>query len=162
MSRAGARIRAALAGDAEAAAEVWLRARRAAIPYIPAPVHSDREVREYFAGTVLRERDVFVADHATAGIVGVMVLDGAWIDQLYVDPSWQGRGLGSAFVELAKRLRPRGLELWTFAANAGARRFYERQGFRAVGGTDGDNEEGAPDIHYRWPAEPESDRTDVH
>ena len=41
-------------------------------------------------------------------------------------------------------------QLWTFAANTGARRFYERHGFVATRRTDGDNEEGAPDILYVW------------
>jgi hypothetical protein len=33
-----------------------------------------------------------------------------------------------------------------------ARRFYERHGFVAEATTDGDNEEGAPDVRYRWDA----------
>ena len=32
-----------------------------------------------------------------------------------------------------------------------AARFYERHGFAALETTDGANEEGAPDVHYRWP-----------
>lgn len=60
------------------------------------------------------------------------------------------RGLGSRLVSVAKDRCPDGLDLWTFAANAGARRFYERHGFVVVATTDGDNEEGAPDVHYRW------------
>jgi hypothetical protein len=53
-------------------------------------------------------------------------------------------------VAVAKRERPLGLRLWTFQANAGARRFYERHGFGATEFTAGDNEEGAPDIRYEW------------
>ena len=41
-------------------------------------------------------------------------------------------------------------QLWTFQSNHGARRFYERHGFVAVQHTDGDNEEGAPDVRYEW------------
>lgn len=32
----------------------------------------------------------------------------------------------------------------------GARRFYERHGFVVVDATEGDNEEGAPDVCYQW------------
>ena len=54
-------------------------------------------------------------------------------------------------VDLAKDQQPEGLQLWTFASNVGAQRFYERHGFEAVERTDGsDNEEGAPDIRYVW------------
>jgi putative acetyltransferase len=41
------------------------------------------------------------------------------------------------------------LRLWTFQRNAGARRFYERNGFAAVELTDGlGNEEREPDVRY--------------
>jgi hypothetical protein len=43
------------------------------------------------------------------------------------------------------------LNLWTFQANAQARRFYERHGFRLIEMTDGSgNEERTPDARYRW------------
>jgi putative acetyltransferase len=43
------------------------------------------------------------------------------------------------------------LDLWTFQANAQARRFYEHRGFRLVELTDGSaNEEETPDARYRW------------
>jgi hypothetical protein len=45
---------------------------------------------------------------------------------------------------------PEGLQLWTFASNASAQRFYERHCFVETRRTDGDNEEGAPDILYAW------------
>ena len=62
-----------------------------------------------------------------------------------------GLGIGSQLVDLAKRVRPDGLQLWTFASNMGAQRFYERHGFVAVRRTDGrENEERAPDILYVW------------
>jgi GNAT superfamily N-acetyltransferase len=74
------------------------------------------------------------------------------LEELYVLPAWAGRGIRSRLIALAKHRRPAGLELWTFQANAGARRFYERHGFRAVEFTDGSgNEEGQPDVRYMWP-----------
>jgi RimJ/RimL family protein N-acetyltransferase len=52
---------------------------------------------------------------------------------------------------VAKRERPTGLRLWTFASNERAQRFYERHGFVAIGWSDGsDNEERAPAIQYIW------------
>ncbi len=51
----------------------------------------------------------------------------------------------------AKQLRPAGLQLWTFASNVRAQRFYERHGFVVVERTDGSgNEEKAPGLRYRW------------
>jgi putative acetyltransferase len=42
------------------------------------------------------------------------------------------------------------LSLWTFQANEGARRFYAREGFAEVRMTEGDNEEGLPDVLLEW------------
>jgi putative acetyltransferase len=75
-----------------------------------------------------------------------------WVDQLYVAPGHQGRGIGRRLLDLAKERSEGGLELWTFQVNDRARRFYERNGFAAVELTDGSgNEEREPDVRYRWP-----------
>lgn len=132
-------------------ADLWLRSRwYAPGPANPPPVHGDDEVREWFAAVVLPEREVWVIDAGKA-LVAMLVLEDGWIDQLHVDPAWTGQGLGSQLVDLAKARLDR-LDLWTFQSNVGARRFYERHGFVAVEMTDGDNEEGEPDVHYRWTA----------
>jgi len=119
------------------------------VPAIPPPVHSNEEVTAWFCEVVVPTRDVWVAE-ADGAVVGMMVLDDDWVDQLYVDPDWTGRGAGSRLITLAKQQRPEGLRLWTFQANEGARRFYERNGFVPTGMTDGDNEERAPDVRYEW------------
>lgn len=130
---------------------MWLRSRKASAPAIPPTVHTDNEVHGWFQEVVLPTREVWVA-RADGAVVAVLVLNGDWLDQLYVAPGWTGRGIGSRLVGLAKRQRPGGLQLWTFEANGRARHFYEDHGFVAVGSTDGDNEEGAPDVRYEWPA----------
>jgi putative acetyltransferase len=85
-------------------------------------------------------------------LVGVIAFREGRIDHLYVLPSAQGRGVGSALLEIAKSGAER-LSLWTFQRNVGARRFYERREFVIVKETDGkDNEEREPDALYRWPA----------
>lgn len=130
-------------------ADVWLRSRDAAVPAIPAPVHTDDEVRAWFATVVLPTREMWVAE-VEGAVVAVMVLDGDELDQLYVDPARTGSGHGGRLLAQAKMRRPDGLRLWTFQTNSGARRFYERHGFVAGAMTDGDNEEGAPDVQYEW------------
>jgi GNAT superfamily N-acetyltransferase len=98
---------------------------------------------------VLPTKEVWVAE--VDGIVeALVVLDGDWIDQLYVAPGRTGQRLGTELLNTAKLHRPQGLRLWTFQANQGARRFYERHGFKAMATTDDDNEEGAPDVRYEW------------
>jgi len=74
------------------------------------------------------------------------------LEKLYVEPEAQNRGVGAALLDQAKALRPEGFVLWVFQKNEGARRFYERHGFRLVELTDGaDNMEQEPDALYRWP-----------
>ena len=135
--------------DYGTATEVLLRSRHASVPAIPPLAHLDEEVKAYFVGTAMPVAEVWVAEVDDA-VSGVLVLNGNWIEQLYVDPDWTDQGLGTALIERAKVECPEVLDLWTFKSNRRAQRFYERHGFRAVGGTNGDNEEGEPDIHYRW------------
>jgi GNAT superfamily N-acetyltransferase len=144
-------IRRGGAADGAAAADLWLRARRAAFGAIPAPLHSDDEVRSWFAAHVAPTLELWLAESERREVVGLLVLDDDWIDQLYVDPGWTGRGVGRRLVDVAKRERPRSLRLWTFVSNARAQRFYEREGFVEVERTNGGgNEERAPDIQYAW------------
>lgn len=92
-----------------------------------------------------------MAERASGAVVGLLVLDAEWIDQLYVDPEATRRGIGAKLIGVAKRERPDGLRLWTFVSNEGAQRFYLRHGFHEVERTDGArNEERAPDIQYVW------------
>lgn len=148
-------LRPARGNDAADCASVYLRSRRFALPQVPL-VHSDSDVRRWMADEVIAHADVTVAE-VDGMVVALMVLDAdanprtGWIEQLYVDPSWIGRGLGQQFVDRAKAAHPDGLQLWTFQVNDPARRFYERLGFHEVERTEGSgNEERAPDIRYQW------------
>jgi GNAT superfamily N-acetyltransferase len=144
-------VRRATETDSRAAADLWLRARKAAVGTIPPPVHDDDDVRAWFAAHIVWDTEPWLAEDRDGQLVGILVLDGRWLDQLYVEPTMTGLGIGSQLVDLAKRARPDGLQLWTFASNMGAQRFYERHGFVAVRRTDGrENEERAPDIMYVW------------
>jgi GNAT superfamily N-acetyltransferase len=145
-------IRRGGAHDARAAADLYLRAREAALRAgsIPAGVHDDDDVRGYFASRIVEDCELWVAEQDGA-LAGILVLDGDFVDQLYVEPGLTGRGIGSALLAVAKRERPQGLRLWAFQTNTGARRFYERHGFVEARRTDGrDNEERAPDVLYAY------------
>lgn len=150
MSRVA--LRRAVAADAGPAADVWLRSFAAALPTVVRP-RSDDEVRRYFRDVVVPLRETWVAEVAETaeGLIGVLVLDGDQLSQLYLDPDRRGRGVGDRFLELARQRRPNGLTLWTFQVNTPAHRFYERHGFVAVERTDGSgNEEREPDVRYVW------------
>ena len=141
--------RRATVAEADEAARVVIAARHAAVPAIPPLAHTDTEVLAWFRESVVATMDVWVAT-VESSVDAVMVLADGWIEHLYVGPEHTGQGLGSALVDRAKREAESTLELWTFVSNVGAQRFYERHGFVEVQRTDGDNEEGEPDIRYRW------------
>ena len=142
-------VRLASSADAPAVAGLWWRARLAAVPAIPSPVHDEADVRRWVAEVLIPAGGTWVAVEKEE-VVAMISLREGWIDQLYVDPARQGCSMGTRLVDFAKARAPEGLDLWTFQTNRGARRFYERHGFTAVEWTDGDNEEGAPDVRYRW------------
>ena len=85
-------------------------------------------------------------------LIGIVGFREGWIDQLYVVPSSQGRGVGTALLRLAQS-QSASLSLWTFQRNEAARRFYEKRGFILTQETDGaTNEEKEPDAMYHWPS----------
>jgi GNAT superfamily N-acetyltransferase len=149
MSSGEIGIRRAVAADADAVADVWLRSFRAALPTVRR-AHTDEEVRAWTREVLIPRRETWVAT-ADGSVVAMMVLAEGHIDQLYIDPAHQQRGIGGRLVALAKQRSPDGLALWTFEVNATARRFYERNGFVPVEHTDGSgNEEREPDVRYLW------------
>ena len=83
-------------------------------------------------------------------LVGFIAFADGWIEQFYILPEQQGRGLGRTLLAIPKS-KFSDLRLWTFQQNQAARHFYEHHGFVAVEFTDGRaNEHGEPDVLYRW------------
>ncbi|WP_187359916.1 GNAT family N-acetyltransferase [Chitinolyticbacter meiyuanensis] len=132
-------------------AELLMSSREAFIPYAPI-AHPPATVHDWVEQVLIPSGGVSVAcqDGTILGVLAVSHDDGAgWIDQLYVAPACAGRGIGSALLQLALSSLTRPIRLRTFQANSGARRFYERHGFRALSCTDGSaNEERCPDVLY--------------
>ncbi|MGW0345914.1 N-acetyltransferase family protein [Streptomyces anthocyanicus] len=151
-------LRRAAAADALPAADVWLRFFAAALPSVRC-AHDEDDVKDWFTRVLVPQYETWVATADTA-VVGVLVLSGPELKQLYLAPEWRGHGLGDQFISQAKEQRPDGLSLWTFQVNGAARRFYERQGFTEAERTDGSrNDEREPDVRYVWPGREEKERT---
>ena len=115
-------------------------------------VHAHEDVVRHYEDVVMPRRRVTIAE--TTRPVGYLALDDeeGFVTSLFVATEARGGGVGKSLLDEAKAARPDGLDLWTFVANLGARRFYEREGFVEAERTDGDNEENLPDIRLRWPA----------
>lgn len=134
--------------DMGAAAQVHRIAFDHAMPWLIG-LHTPEEDRWFYRERVFAMCRVWghFDDEVLSGIIAFR--DG-WIEQLYVLPVAQGRGVGAELLSVAKRACDR-LELWTFQRNERARRFYEANEFALVEQSDGArNEEKEPDARYLW------------
>lgn len=138
-------IRPAVPGDAKTCAAIH-HAWNEATSWMP-KLHSLADVQRFYSEHLFVKTRVFVAGDPPRAFLSLNPEN--LITALY--SAAPGQGLGKALLDHVKSLT-RTLSLWTFAANVDAQRFYEREGFQATGRTDGDNEEGLPDILYRWEA----------
>lgn len=144
-------VRAAVAEDAYAVAQVHVRSWQSAYRGLIAQEYLDSLAPETRAGRYTFGRMGFqlpstlVAVDGTA-IRGLAILglcrdsDLANFGELmaiYVDPTYVGSGIGQLLMAAAReRLRLVGVReavLWVLDGNVGARRFYERDGWRVDG-----------------------------
>ncbi|EHM01355.1 acetyltransferase, GNAT family [Acetobacteraceae bacterium AT-5844] len=134
-------------GDMDAAAKVLRASFDERLPWL-AGLHTPAEDRAFFRNVLFSDCQVWGAEEDR--LLGIIAFRQGWIDQLYVLPGHQGRGIGAALLDIAKATFDT-LQLWTFQKNGPARRFYEARGFIAIQETDGQgNEEREPDVLYRW------------
>ncbi|MNE93062.1 Acetyltransferase (GNAT) family protein [compost metagenome] len=77
-----------------------------------------------------------MTDPVLAPYADMEIPDTLYISSLALHDGWRNQGLGARFLQYAQKradeLGLNGLSLIDYAANTGARRFYERQGFSIV------------------------------
>lgn len=83
-------------------------------------------------------------------IAGMLAIRPPMLDQLFVAPAWQGRGVGRALFAEARHRMPGGFTLWTQPDNIRARRFYERQGMALISIGPRADKPGQVVVHYEW------------
>lgn len=113
------------------------------------PVHSFESQMHFLSHILPLSYRIFVAVNDSEQAVGFIAIKPNEINQLYIHPDYQGKGIGSEFIQMAKSQADSFLELRTFEVNKRAQSFYIKHGFLASIG-DCDNEEGLQDILFRW------------
>ena len=133
---------------AEAAVRMWRASKKKAIGMDE--THSFEDHVNFLKEVLVEDNNVYLAlDSDTCRVVGLMVTDGEYLNQLYIHNDYQRRGIGSRLLDQAKARSSGSLRLYTFVVNQGARAFYEDRGFRIIE-FGNDNEEGLADILYEW------------
>jgi GNAT superfamily N-acetyltransferase len=126
-------VRRAGSRDLDAAASVWHESALSidgGAPDVPS-----REALRYRIDAELRSGwDLHVAMRGERVVGMLAVRSGpATLDQIFVSPGEQGKGVGKALLDVAKRVMPAGFTLRMAASNEKAGRFYERQGMTRLG-----------------------------
>jgi GNAT superfamily N-acetyltransferase len=139
-------LRHATPGDAPALGAIlsdWIDET----PWMPR-LHTRQEDQCFVAGLIAT-----AMVWTDSGQSGFIARSGAEVPALYLARQARGRGLGAALLGAA-RTDCDSLALWTFQANTRAIAFYQREGFAVAARTDGENDEGLPDIHLIWRRSP--------
>jgi GNAT superfamily N-acetyltransferase len=143
-------LRAYRASDLEPTVRAWRASRLDAFGWMrPHQLHTEQEDRAFFAEVLARECEVWLAEQ-DGRVDGLLCRRGERVEQLFVAPAAQGRGIGSALLARAKERSPRRLELFTFQRNHRARSFYERRGFERLRFGVSPPPENEPDVFYHW------------
>jgi len=148
-------IRTGTPEDTDRVSDILINSRKTFINYARL-AHTDDEVREWVTNSLIPAGGVAVAElnRVVIAVLATSNENGTnWIDQMYIDPLYVGKGIGTKMLRDLLQTTSKPIRLYTFQQNTGARRFYERHGFQAIQFTDGmHNEEQCPDVLYELSA----------
>lgn len=124
------KLRSAHPEDAAAIGELWFESWQSTGPEDASVTKASLIKRA--TGELAERWEVTVAeaDGVLLGFVALAPSEGR-LDQLFVAPHAQGRGIGAELLKLTKQRFAEGFWLRVGAANARARAFYEREGLVA-------------------------------
>jgi putative acetyltransferase len=122
-------LRAYTADDENAAIDLWRRTWELVYPAIDFAQRLDWW-RERWRNELVPSARIVVAE-AQHQVIGFVTVDPVTLelDQIVVGPQAWGSGIAPALLAEAKRISPRGLDLYVNQDNMRAVRFYEKHGF---------------------------------
>lgn len=144
-------IRPARAADGVRLLDIWRRAVDATHDFL-AP--TDRHAIEGEVSAFLPQSAAWLATDPDDRAIGFMLIDGAHMDALFIDPDWHGKGVGRSLVEHGLALHP-AMTTDVNEQNERAIGFYEKMGFARAGRSDLDGQgRPYPLLHLRYAPEP--------
>ena len=136
--------------DFDAVTILWRVARERSLPEFQREKgYFFFEDQGYFHDHILKSNKVWVAE-IDKRAVAFMAMEGEFIDQLYIHPDLQRRGIGKALLDFARAQSPDHLWLYTLQVNVNARAFYEKNEFVAERFGISPAPESEPDVEYHW------------
>lgn len=136
--------------DFDAVTILWRVAREKLLPEGQTDTgHCFYEDQDYFRNQVLKKNHVWVVEIDNRPIA-FMAMENDFIDQLYIHPDFQRRGIGRELLSFARQQSPDHLWLYTLQSNVNARAFYEKNGFVAGKFGFSPPPESEPDVEYHW------------
>jgi len=136
--------------DFDAVTILWRISREKSIPEFQLEKgHFFFEDRDYFQKQIIKNNQIWVVESLNYP-VGFMAMNKDFVDQLYIDPDHQRRGIGRSLLNLARERSPEHVWLYTLQVNASAREFYEKNGFVAEKFGISPPPESEPDVEYHW------------
>lgn len=112
--------------DTKKLVDIWYNASIIAHSFVSSKIwasHKDELRNKY-----LPAAKTYVAEE-NGELVGFISLIDSYIGGLFIAPTKQGRGIGTRLIEQVK-IENKQLRVGVFNKNEGARRFYERNGFK--------------------------------
>lgn len=130
--------------EVDAVADIWLETNIEAHSFVP-----ERYWRDHFEAVkgLLAQAELYVFEGET-GVQGFIGLDAGYIAGLFVKSGARAGGIGKKLLDYAKSGRSR-LTLRVYQKNAGAVRFYRREGF-TVQEEPVDESTGEPEYFMLW------------
>lgn len=116
------------------------------------PLHGLADDRTWCTHLIATQ-EVTVARDQDGTLLGFAACSHDMLTALYIAHRRRSEGVGRALLDAARQGRDR-ITVWTYAANAGAVRFYQREGFRVSGTSEGGEDgSGLPDLELLWQRE---------
>ena len=136
--------------DFDAVTILWRISREKSLPEFQLEKgHFFFEDRDYFQKQIVKNNQIWVVESQNYP-VGFMAMNNDFVDQLYIDPNHQRRGIGRSLLNLARERSPDHVWLYTLQVNTSAREFYEKNGFVAEKFGISPPPESEPDVEYHW------------
>ncbi len=113
-------------------AEAWQNSHRSFCAPDFVALHTPERQARVLADKVAKGSRLYLL-WVDGAAVGVVTVTGSLIEDLYILPAFQNRGLGTALLRYAVGACAGTPTLWILENNAGAERLYRREGFAPTG-----------------------------